>query len=112
MNINPSRRESRLGLEVNQIHYYPKDDGDTLVRSSFPNGKPGILGEFATVPDVADARHWPDLGPDRQSITWRLRKARDLGYEAALPWGYWSGDDRTEQTKSVIENGLRAFEAE
>lgn len=107
-------RGSSLGPYLNQIHYYPHINADTLVPARFPNRIRGVLGEFASRIGIATCGDrsqidWPELRTRPDNLTERLRLASSKGYAAAFPWSYRAVDCATEPTRSTIEAAMSAY---
>jgi hypothetical protein len=94
-------------LDLNQVHYYPRWRLARLADARFANGRPSVLGEFATRGDLLGP--WPDLPASRQDIAARLVHAQHRGYQAALLWSYRARDRATLDDRDEIERQLRAF---
>jgi hypothetical protein len=96
-----------LGLGLNQIHYYPSSALSRLARARFANGRPCVVGEFASHPSAP--RPWPDLPSSKQDPSARLGLVRARGYQAALLWSYRAQDRATEPDSAAIEAGVARF---
>jgi hypothetical protein len=94
-------------LALNQLHYYPRGRFARLAAARFANGRPAIVGEFAT--ESAVLGPWPDLSADRQQIAARLALARDKGYQAALLWSYRARDRATLADRALLEGEITRF---
>jgi hypothetical protein len=100
--------EGRLpALSLNQVHYYPRGPLARLAEARFANGKPSVLGEFATRSDLLGP--WPDLPGGQQEIAARLAHARAKGYEAALLWSYRARDRATLEDRALLEQELARY---
>jgi hypothetical protein len=96
-----------LGLGLNQVHYYPSSALSRLAHARFGNGKPCMLGEFAS--HQSAPRPWPDLPSSRQDPSARLALAQASGYQAALLWSYRAQDRATDPDGAAIEAGIARF---
>jgi hypothetical protein len=94
-------------LALNQLHYYPRGRFARLAPARFANGRPAILGEFAT--ESAVLGPWPDLPAGRQDIAARLALAREHGYQAALLWSYRARDRATLADCTLLEREISRF---
>lgn len=100
--------EGRLpALQLNQVHYYPRGPLARLSEARFANGKPCLLGEFATRNDLLGS--WPELPGTQQDIATRLVLAERKGYEAALVWSYRGRDRATLEDRAQIELELARY---
>jgi hypothetical protein len=106
---------SGVECDIYQFHYYPderKGQQKKLPRHRSIEGRPVILGEFAT--GFLRGQQWPDLGeePEEQSMLRRLSLARQRRYPLVLPWSFRTsaatGDERSAWTRDV-EKDILAF---
>jgi hypothetical protein len=92
---------SGITANLNQFHHYP---GGTRVLPPqlFDPQSPAIVGEFATaVNDI-----WPELGMHGQNVLYRLRRAQELGYPAAIAWSFRARDRHTSWSRAVERDVL------
>jgi hypothetical protein len=94
-------------LDLNQVHYYPRWRLARLADARFANGRPSVLGEFATRSDQLGA--WPDLPSSRQEIARRLALAQRKGYDAALLWSFRGRDRATLEDRAEIERQITRY---
>ena len=107
----PSGRS--LGMDLNQIHYYPRVKTDVLTPANFPNQLRGVLGEFASRTGISACDRnkidWPELSNGTDNVTERLILARSKRYAAAFPWSYRAVDCATQPNRSTIETALSGY---